>query len=104
MPNLTPQEALAKAIRVLKTQTAVAEAAGNEAKTGHVFYWLNKAAEVPAKFCPGIEAATRAAAAAEGDPTLIVYCEELCPGTDWAAVRANTGPQGDTSGEPAKVA
>lgn len=97
MPRLTPKEALAKAIAVLKTQTAVAEAAGNEAKTGHVFYWLNKAAEVPAKFCPGIEKATREA----GDT---VFCEELCPGTDWASVRAGQGPDLTSDAEPAKVA
>jgi DNA-binding transcriptional regulator YdaS (Cro superfamily) len=83
---MSPQDALKKAIHVLGTQTAVAAAAGPDVTTAHVYHWLNKASEVPAKHCPGIERATRA----KGEP---VFCEQLCPGTDWAAIRANTGPK-----------
>lgn len=82
---MTPQEALASAIRVLGSQKAVAAAAGEDVKTGHIFYWLNKAPEVPAQYCPGIERATR-----EKGET--VFCEQLCPTTDWGAVRAEHGP------------
>lgn len=82
---MTPKEALTKAIEVLGSQTALAEAAGDDAKTGHVYYWLNKAPEVPAEYCPGIERATRE----KGDT---VFCEWLCPSTDWAAIRAASGP------------
>jgi DNA-binding transcriptional regulator YdaS (Cro superfamily) len=86
---MTPREALEKAIRVLGSQTAVATAAGEGVETGHVYHWLNKAPEVPAKYCPGIEAATRA----KGIAADIVYCEQLCPGTKWSVVRAEDGPK-----------
>ena len=82
---MTPKEALLKAIEVLGSQKAVAKAAGDNVETGHVYHWLNKADEVPAKYCPGIEAATREKGEA-------VFCEQLCPGTDWAAVRSMPGP------------
>jgi DNA-binding transcriptional regulator YdaS (Cro superfamily) len=82
---MTPHEALLKAIQVLGSQTAVAAAAGDDVETGHVYYWLNKAPEVPARYCPGIEQATRE----KGDT---VYCEQLCPSTDWGLVRAGAGP------------
>lgn len=84
---MTPREALAEAVRILGSQKAVAEAAGEDIKTGHVYYWLNEATEVPAKYCPGIEAATRA----KGSE--VVFCEQLCPGTDWATVRQQPGPK-----------
>lgn len=82
---MTPKDALLAAIRILGSQTALAAAAGDDVQTGHVFYWLNKAAEVPAKYCPGIERATR-----EKGET--IFCEQLCPSTDWGAVRAQQGP------------
>lgn len=87
---MTPREALVKAISVLGSQTAVAAAAGEGVETGHVYHWLNKAPEVPAKYCPGIERATRAKE--ETNPGSTVYCEQLCPGTDWASVRTQNGP------------
>jgi DNA-binding transcriptional regulator YdaS (Cro superfamily) len=83
---MTPQDALKRAIDALGSQTAVAAAAGEGVETGHVYYWLNKATEVPAKYCPGIEEATRK----KGDT---VFCEWLCPGTDWTAVRHKAGPK-----------
>lgn len=83
---MNPKEALQKAIHVLGSQRAVANAAGEDVETGHVYHWLNKAKEVPAKYCPGIERATRE----KNDP---VFCEELCPGTDWGSVRGAAGPE-----------
>ena len=56
---MTPREALMAAIDVLGSQKAVAAAAGADVETGHVYYWLNKANEVPARYCPGIERETR---------------------------------------------
>jgi len=84
---MTPREALLKAIQTLGSQTATAAAAGPDVETGHVYYWLNKASEVPAKHCPPIERATRLIAAEQNDPSLIVTCEELCPSVDWAVLR-----------------
>lgn len=92
---MTPQEALREAIRVLGSQTAVAAAAGPDVQTGHVFYWINKAPEVPARYCPGIERATRE----KGEP---VFCEQLCPSTDWGLVRTQNGPE-IADAEPAKA-
>jgi DNA-binding transcriptional regulator YdaS (Cro superfamily) len=83
---MSPQDALREAIRILGSQTAVAAAAGPDIATAHVYHWLNKAPEVPAKYCPGIERATREKGEA-------VHCEHLCPSTDWAAVRAECGPR-----------
>lgn len=95
--RITPQEALEKAIEVLGSQTAVAAAAGPDVETGHVYYWLNKAPEVPPRYCPGIERATR-----EKGET--VFCEQLCPGTDWASVRSTLGPsEGEKSCEHAQA-
>lgn len=83
---MTPREALKKAIDVLGSQRALALAAGEGVETGHVYYWLNVAEEVPAKYCPGIEAATRE----KGDA---IFCEQLCPGTNWSVVRGQKGPR-----------
>ena len=85
MTPMTPHDALTKAIDVLGSQAAVATAAGDDVATGHIYYWLNKAPEVPAKYCPGIERATR-------EKGTTVFCEQLCPGTDWAIIRAAKGP------------
>jgi len=75
--DMTPKEALEKAIKVMGTQTALAAAIGGSVKTGHVYYWL-EAGRVPAEHCPAIERSTGGA----------VRCEELCPGVDWAVLRA----------------
>jgi DNA-binding transcriptional regulator YdaS (Cro superfamily) len=91
---MTPREALEAAIRVLGSQRAVADAAGEDVETGHVYYWLNKAPEVPAKYCPGIEQATRE----KGE---IIFCEALCPSTDWGAVRSQSGPAATPPNAPA---
>jgi DNA-binding transcriptional regulator YdaS (Cro superfamily) len=76
---MTPREALLKAIAVLGSQTAVAAAAGPDIKTGHIYHWLTKGAEVPAKYSPSIERATRE----RGDAVL---CEWLSPSVDWSIV------------------
>jgi DNA-binding transcriptional regulator YdaS (Cro superfamily) len=89
---MTPREALLKAIQTLGSQKAVALAAGDECETGHVYYWLNRADEVPARYCPGIERATRERVKETGEGE-VVYCEQLSPSTDWAAVRAQKGPK-----------
>jgi DNA-binding transcriptional regulator YdaS (Cro superfamily) len=82
---MTPQDALREAIDVLGSQQGVAEAAGYNVKPGHIYHWLNGAKEVPAKYCPGIEAATRE----KGRP---VFCEHLCPSAKWPAMRNQPGP------------
>lgn len=88
---MSPREALLMAIETLGSQKAVAAAAGPDVETGHVYYWLNKASEVPARYCPGIERATRQKVAADGKGQ-IVFCEQLCPSTDWGEVRSQAGP------------
>jgi DNA-binding transcriptional regulator YdaS (Cro superfamily) len=90
---MTPREALEKAIAVLGSQKAVAEAAGPDVKTGHVYYWLNTADEVPARYCPGIERATREKVMADPAAGDVVFCEQMCPSTDWASVRSQSGPR-----------
>lgn len=82
---MTPREALQAAIRVLGSQSAVAAVAGPDVATGHVYHWINKAPEVPAKYCPSIERATRE----QGET---IFCEQLCPSADWAAIRNERGP------------
>jgi DNA-binding transcriptional regulator YdaS (Cro superfamily) len=91
---MTPREALMAAIDVLGSQKAVAAAAGADVETGHVYYWLNKANEVPARYCPGIERETRE----KGTP---IFCEWLCPSADWKAVRRQSGPPPTASAEHA---
>jgi DNA-binding transcriptional regulator YdaS (Cro superfamily) len=85
---MTPHEALLKAIQVLGSQTALAAAVGPDIKTAHIYNWLNKSAEVPSKYAPSIERATRD----KGDPVL---CEWLSPSTDWSIVTER--PDGQTA-------
>ena len=91
---MTPREALLAAIETLGSQTAVAAAAGEGCETAHVYYWLNKAPEVPAKYCPGIEQATRQKVQDAGKGQ-VIFCEQLCPSTDWGAVRSQPGPEAE---------
>lgn len=44
---------------------------------------------IPAEYCPAIERATRAAAKAKNNKSLIVYCEDLRPDVDWGVLRRN---------------
>lgn len=73
---MTPKEALESAIKKAGSQTALAALIGEEIKTGHIYGWLQSAQGVPAKYCPTIERATG------------VRCEDLCPSTEWAVLRA----------------
>ncbi len=53
---------------------------------------------VPAELCPTIERITRAAAAAKGDSSLVVTCEELRPDVAWGVLREQVAEQ--TTSEP----
>ena len=72
---MTPSEALQAAIDKAGSQTALAALVGENIKTGHIYNWLRNG--VPARHCPTIERETG------------VRCEDLCPGTDWAVLRAS---------------
>ena len=74
LATMTPREALELAIERAGTQTALGAKLGSSIKTGHFFYWLRRG--VPAEYCPAIERETG------------VRCEDLCPGVDWAVLRA----------------
>lgn len=79
-------EALARACRVVGSQSALASALGGKVKQAHVFYWL-KTGCTPAQHCPAIERETRRIAEERGDPSLVVTCEELNDQADWAVLR-----------------
>lgn len=84
--------ALQRAVDLLNGQAGLASAIG--VKQQNVWNWLNRpGATVPAEFCPAIERATREAAAAKGDPALIVLCEQLRPDVAWDVLRAQTSPE-----------
>ena len=83
---MTPSKALTQAIDLaqgkVKLAALITEAMPHLVKPvlrQHVENWL-EAQNVPAMYCPTIERITA------------VRCEYLCPGTDWAVLRA-----GDTS-------
>lgn len=85
------RRALRRAAEVLGGQAALATACGFSDRR-HVWPWLNTEKRsttwrVPAEHCPAIERATRERAAAEGDPSLIVTCEELRPDVAWGVLR-----------------
>lgn len=50
----TVREALAEAIEKAGTQSKLADAIGEDVKTGHIYYWL-KVGAVPEKHCAAIE-------------------------------------------------
>jgi DNA-binding transcriptional regulator YdaS (Cro superfamily) len=56
-PTAEVRAALTEAIGKAGSQTALAEAIGEDVKTGHIYYWL-KAGVVPERHCPVIEQAT----------------------------------------------
>lgn len=83
--------ALRRAADALGGQAALASACGYSDRR-HVWPWFNterraKGWRVPAEHCPAIERATREAAAAKQDPSLIVTCEELRPDVAWDVLR-----------------
>jgi DNA-binding transcriptional regulator YdaS (Cro superfamily) len=88
--RMTPREALELAILRAGTQTALAAMIGENIKTGHIYGWLQNG--VPAKYAPTIERETG------------VRCEDLCPGPDWAVLRAaNPGRRAQAIREDAKA-
>ena len=91
---MTPHQALQEAIAKAGSQTALASAlstaTGEKVETGHIYYWLNTATEVPAKWAPPIERHTG------------VRCELLCPSVDWAVLRQQAASPDDAA-QPAEA-
>ena len=83
------KDALRRAAEALGGQAALAQACGFGDRR-HVWPWFNTERRVPAEHCPGIERATRIAAEAKADPSLIVTCEQLRPDVAWEVLREPT--------------
>jgi DNA-binding transcriptional regulator YdaS (Cro superfamily) len=81
-------DALQRAAEALGGMAAVARAAG--ARSDSAPHMWKQRGNVPAEYCPGIERATRAAAAEQGKPELIVTCEDLRPDVPWNVLREQT--------------
>lgn len=89
MNQETPVDALARAIAVVKTQSALAAGlsaaskarGGEEITAARIWNWINRDKKAPAEFCPDIEDLTG------------VRCEELAPDVNWAVVRKNKKPK-----------
>ena len=88
----TEKAALRRAADVLGGQSALASACGYTDRR-HVWPWFNTDRRVPAEHCPAIERATRAKAAEQGAPKLIVTCEELRPDVAWSVLRDQSSPE-----------
>lgn len=73
-----------RAIRAYGTQEKMAEALGVDQTT--VSAWGSGDRPVPWHFCVKVERDTRQMATQRKDARLVVTCEELLPGLDWAAV------------------
>jgi DNA-binding transcriptional regulator YdaS (Cro superfamily) len=87
MDELDPEKAaLRRAAEVVGGQAALASGLGFATRQG-VWPWFNTARRVPAEYCPAIERMTRERAAAEGDPALVVTCEQLRPDVAWEVLR-----------------
>lgn len=69
-------EALKKAVEIMGSQTALANAIKASPQT--VNNWFRRG-KVPAEYCPAIEKATHGK----------VRCEELQPRVDWSFIRAS---------------
>lgn len=93
---LLEKEALRRAAEALGGQAALASACGYTDRR-HVWPWFNTDRRVPAEHCPSIERATRAAAARQNDPSLIVTCEELRHDVAWGVLRLQTSEAQDTA-------
>jgi len=92
MEDTTPEKAaLRRAAEVLGGQAAMAAVLGYDDRRA-VWHWFGTDRRFPAEHCPAIERATREKASAEGDPTLIVTCEELRPDVAWSVLREQTSP------------
>lgn len=77
-------QAVWRAIKTYGTQEAMADALSVEQAT--VSGWSSGDRPVPWHNCVKIETDTRRIALAKRDASLVVTCEELQPGLDWAAV------------------
>lgn len=75
--NMTPQEALKKAIHIVGSQSRLAREIGGGVRQAHIYYWLTQAVAVPAEHCPTIEHIVKRA----------VRCEQLNPHVDWWVLR-----------------
>lgn len=82
MKTETPVEALAKAIAQFGSQASFAAALARRMKEpvsqARVWNWLNRDGGAPSDVCPDIEEMTG------------VRCERLCPGVNWAVLRATS--------------
>lgn len=86
MRQRTPREALEAAIEALGGLVNTARVLQlKDERYQTVQSWL--ANRVPAEHCPSIERATRAAAAAHANPSMVVLCEELRPDVGWSVLR-----------------
>lgn len=94
MSTASELAALRRAAEALGGQAALASACGFNDRR-HVWPWFNtEGRRVPAEKCPAIERATREAAEARGDASLIVTCEELRPDVAWGVLREQAGRAG----------
>ena len=72
MTQLTPLQALKKAVKVLDGQTSLAAVCGQRVRQQHVYNWLNRDLKLPEKYALKVQAAT----SAKGEAVL---AHELCP-------------------------
>ncbi|WP_225784694.1 YdaS family helix-turn-helix protein [Xenophilus sp. Marseille-Q4582] len=77
-----PRTAIDRAVKVLGSQTALAQACGKA--QGHVSHWL-KVGRIPPEYCPAVELATHA----RGE---LVPCEDLCQGEPWRRIPDKSWP------------
>lgn len=69
-----------KACEIVGSQRKLADQLG--VSPGFVSQWITGVRQVPADYCPTIERLTSGA----------VKCEDMCPGVDWAWLRATNCP------------
>lgn len=85
MNQETPVDALARAVEIAGSQSALASGlsasrGGEPITAARVWNWVNRDKKAPAEFCPDIESLTG------------VSCEELAPDVNWAVVRRKKKP------------
>jgi DNA-binding transcriptional regulator YdaS (Cro superfamily) len=80
-PHISALDRAAKAVGGL---TALAAAIDVKGSTPSM--WKARGS-VPAEHCPAIERETRRVAAEQGNDSLIVTCDELCPDVAWSVLR-----------------
>ena len=79
--NITPEEALDKAVALLGSLQSLAEKL--DVTKGAVGQWKLPGRRIPAEHCPVIERLTSGQ----------VRCEQLRPDVDWQTVRINGAPR-----------